>query len=295
MAAPISDFSFNQIFRYEPGYVFIQSVCKEFFVSYHLFFFIISVISIGLYGILIWKYSAYPFLSVLIYICVFFVTREMIIIRYGCATSITLLALINFSDGKILKSIFWASVASLFHYTVLTFIIMFLLFFLFRKFNEIKIMETIIIISSIIALFGISIFKIGELIFNSNVLPQYLVYAFGKGMQYIGAQNSGINKRIVFYLPLIYFYKKCNTTMRLKGYYFIFLFSLFMLIEFTQAVELQRIGQLYIVIFLIFIPMLLLRVKRRYYQLLYSYIAIYVLYTFIRVSFLGESGSIVKW
>jgi hypothetical protein len=219
----------------------------------------------------------------------------MIIIRYGCATSIVLLALINFSNGKILKFIFWAFVASMFHYTALTFSILFCIFLFFRKFNRTKIMEIIVFIAIPFALVGISIFRAGELLVSMNILPSYLNYALGKGMQYIGVQNAGINKRIIFYLPIIYFYKKCETSVQLKNYYFVFLFAILMLIEFTQAIELQRIGQLFSVVILMFLPLLLLHIKKRYYRLLYSYTMIYALYMFIRVSFLSEGGSIVKW
>jgi hypothetical protein len=288
MASPISEFTLNQVFYFEPGYMLIQSLCKQLTKSPTLLFSLISIISIGLYGLLIWRYSPYPFLSIFIYFCVFFYTNEMIIIRYGCSTAIMLLSLIKLADGKIFKSILWAVVSSLFHYTALSYII---LIFFFLVIKKLKIMEYITYIAFPFAIIGITGFQLADFIFRSNILLSYFQTALSKGIQYVNIEEAYGYKRILMYLPVIFFYKQCSKSHILKNNYFIILFALFMMIELSQASTLGRIGQMYISIIIVFVPMILSNINQRYYQILYIYIIGYTLYMFIRISFL-HSGEL---
>jgi hypothetical protein len=128
------------------------------------------------------------------------------------------------------------------------------------------------------------------------VLPAYLHSAISKGMKYLAIEEAFGYKRILMYLPIIFFYKQCSKSEILKNGYFIILFSLLMMIELNQAITLGRIGQLYITMIVVFMPMLLSKIKRQYYQILYVYIIGYALYMFIRISFFNSGGGVnFKW
>jgi hypothetical protein len=206
-----------------------------------------------------------------------------------------LLALIQLSRDKKLKFILCSIIASLFHYTSLTFLLLFSLLLLIPKSNRIKIMETLIIIAFLFALLGFSILEAGIFLSEKNILPSYFQYALSKGMHYVELESSSRGyKMLLLYRPIVYFYRKCVKNISLNNNYFIFLFTLLMLIEFNLS-ELVRIGQLYIVIIIIFLPMLLSKIKRNYYQLLYMYIIIYTIYMFMRISFFNTTGRMVRW
>jgi hypothetical protein len=292
-APPISQFVLNNNYWLEPGYRIVQSLCKQFTDLPFLHFFIISVISICLYGFIIWNYSPYPFLSLFLYLSIYFLTREMIVIRYGCSSAIMLLSLIYYSKSKIFISFLIAIIASLFHYSALTYILFLILAMLFSKFNKIKIMENIVFLGFVFSILGFSLVNIGIILFSSGILPIYFNAALSKGMNYLEESSRGY-KAILMYLPFIYFYKKSSKNVILKKYFFIFLFALFMMIEFTLG-TMGRIGSMYMTIIVVFLPILLSKVQRKYYQLTYIYSIVYALYMFVRISFFNAGGAVVRW
>jgi hypothetical protein len=293
-APPISQFTFHQTFVFEPGYSIIQSICKQFTNNYFFLFLVISIISIGLYGFLIWKYSPYPFLSIFLYYCVFFITREIVVIRYGCSSALMLMALTLLIEGKIFKSSLWAIAAFLFHYTSLTYIAVLCTWLLLKRVKKIRIMETIIGIAFPLALLGITVLGIGVLLYEAHILPPFFQYALSKGMQYLEMQPGRGYKGMVLYVPILYFYRKCKKDYLIKSYYFIFLFAFFMMFELNQAAELGRIYLLYMTTIILFMPILLSKITKKYYQLLRSYILIYSVYMFIRVIF-ADGERVIVW
>jgi hypothetical protein len=153
-------------------------------------------------------------------------------------------------------------------------------------------MESIIYISFPLAIIGITGFQIINFVFNSNIFPSYFHTAISKGIQYIAIEDAYGYKRVLMYLPIIFFYKQCSKSGALKNNYFIILFALFMMIELNQATTLGRIGQMYVSVVILFLPMLLSKINRRYYQILYIYIVGYSLYMFVRISFFNSGGGI---
>jgi hypothetical protein len=285
---PISRFSYPN-FSLEPGFVLIISICKEFTDSPSLLFLVISIIALGSYGALIWKYSPYPFLSIFIYYCWFFYMREMIIIRFGVASAIMLLSMIRLSENKIFKSLFWAVIASLFHYTALTYIVILGFWILFSKLKKIKIMETFLLISFPLAIAGITILKIAELVYSLQVLPIFFQAAMFKGMQYIDKIESRSLKVVLLYLPIFYFYRKCRKDIFFNNFYFIFLLAFFLTFELTAAFELGRIPMMYMTTLVLFLPIMLSKIKKSKYYLLYSYTMILVIYYFVRICFFQKA------
>lgn len=271
-------------FYFEPGYVLLESIISYLGFNYTVLFFIMSSVSISIYGFIFWKYSPYPFLSLFIFMSIAYITQIVVIIRYGLASSIMLLALMNYIYGHNKRFLCLCIIATFFHYTSLTFVLLFPFFFVKHK---IKVVIFLVAIGGLLSLLNITILDIVLLI--SNFLPNYLQYALSKGTQYLGMQGSAGFKQLLLYIPVFFFITKVRYYSDIyKNCCFIFLFAIFLMLEFSQAADFARINKMYLSVIYYLFPLLLTLLPRPYFKLFYKYIIIYCLYMFLRISFFNS-------
>ncbi|UIN01631.1 EpsG family protein [Yersinia ruckeri] len=84
----------------DPLFFIISSMIKSFNLDVYLLFVSFSLLSILIYSWCFSRFSVYPFLSLFIYYCHGFITKEMTQIRAGLASALILLALCILSKRK---------------------------------------------------------------------------------------------------------------------------------------------------------------------------------------------------
>lgn len=294
-AKSFSDFFSIETFRYEPGYTFLEFLIKDIFDDYSILFFIISFVSLTLLGNIIQKYSPYPFISLFIYISLFYFKRDIITIRYGISCVFMLAGIMSFIDKERIKSYIWIILSFLFHYTALSGLFFFLIYYFFK--NRIHTLEIIIIYAFPFAILGITILSI--IIKVQSYLPPFFQYAISKGIAYLGEEDSGGFKQVLLYIPFCFIihYIKLLKSNRINGLYITLLFAIFMMIELNQVATFSRVNQMYLTSIIILVPLVLKQIKhKKNFLLLYSYTIILSMYMFVRMSFFNSGGFInVYW
>lgn len=276
-------------FFYEPGYSFFQSLFKTFFPDNPtLFFLFIAMLSIISYATIIWKHSKMPFFSLFIYISFFYLTREIIVIRYGLSCAFMLVALSYYLQNYKVKFIVSSIFSFLFHYTALSVVLLLCIYIIPKEKRE-KTLEFIVLLSFILYIVHISFLNV--IVYITPLLPDFFSYAINKGLRYLDLENSYGIKQILPLMPYCYILYKRKKYKGIKDYYCILLFIMFLMLQFNQAVTLARIGQMYLVIIVILIPFIIKSVCKRS-NMIILYTVIYCLYTFIRTTFLNSGGFI---
>lgn len=287
-ARNLSDFFNIENFYFEPGYVLLESLISTLGLSYHFLFATVAFISIIIYGYIFWKYSPYPFLSLFIFISIAYITQIVVIIRYGLSTAIMFIALLQYIQKKHGRFLLIAILATLFHYTALTFVL-FIPFYFIE--NKNKFILWLLFFGSIFYIVNITIFDL--VYYINNILPPYFQFALSKGLQYVGEQSEAGIKQLFLYIPILFFLLKIKTDkVEYKEMLFIFLLSLFMMIEFSQAEDLSRINKMYLSIVYLFYPTCLSLIDKKYASLFYLFIILYCLYMFFRISFFNSGVQI---
>lgn len=294
-AEPLAEFFSANNFRFEPGYTFLESFTKHTFDNYTILFFIISFISLFLLGKLIWKYSPYPFLSLFIYVSLFYFKRDIITIRYGLSCIFMLIGILELIENKNKKFYFWIILSFLFHYTALSAILFVFIYKLFK--NKPKLLELITIYAFPLSVFGITILSL--IIYSQEILPPLLSYAISKGTSHLENEESAGFKQIIPYIPfcILLHILNLNRTRYIKGLYITFLFALLMMIELNQAATFSRVNQMYLTCIILFFPIMLKTIRKNSnFWILYSYIMLFCFYMFFRISFFNSGGFInVEW
>jgi len=292
--APGFDDFFNlSNFRYEPGYVALERTTKIFSTEYLLLFSIVSILTLVPLAFLIKRYSPYPFLSLFIYIACFYFKRDIITIRFALSCIIMLIAIIQLSKSNYKKSLIFAFIAFLFHYTALSYILYLPLFKILynQKIRTVMIMLLCLFALSII---GITLFSIIEK--TAKYLPGILALAVNKGISHLGNEQEAGFKQIIPYLPILAFIYKHNSSLLYKGLAVTFIFALLCMIEFNQSATFSRLNQMYLTVIVLLYPLLLKRINKRNFKILYTYIIIFGIYTFVRMTFFNTGGFInIYW
>ena len=110
-----SDYSY---IYFEKGYIFLMKICNFIGLSFQGFLMIVNFLILIPIYIFIRKYSKYPFLSVIMYICYMFFEFNLTGIRQAIASSIVLFGIIVLIESKkyrLLKYIVIIYLATLFH------------------------------------------------------------------------------------------------------------------------------------------------------------------------------------
>lgn len=294
-AVDINSFFSIPIFRYEPGYVLLEIIIKSITDNVNVLFFIISIISLSLLGKIIWQYSPYPFLSIFIYVCMFYFKRDIITIRYGISCVFMLMAIVSLYNNSNKKFILWSMVSFMFHYTAFSVILFYVYYYFFE--NRIKDVQIVLLILFVFSILGITILSIIKVL--PNFLPPFFAYAITKGLSHLGNEVSVGFKQIVPYLPFCLIVNKLRIYRidKIKVLYLTFLFSILMMIELNQSATFSRVNQMYLTIIVLFFPFLINYIKKKNnFLVVYSLIMVFSIYMFVRISFFNSGGFInVYW
>lgn len=280
-------------FRFEPGYVALERTSKLITGEFSLLFTIVSVLTLLPLSYIIKRYSPYPFLSLFIYVACFYFKRDIITIRFALSCVMMLISIIQLSKENYSKSAIFAVIAFLFHYTALSY-----LFFLpvYRILYHQKISSIIIILLCLFAfsIVGVTLLNIIEKTYKH--LPGILSLAVGKGIRYLGNEQEAGFKQIVPYLPILLFICKRNVSPLYNGLVVTYLFAMLCMIEFNQAATFSRLNQMYLTVIIIFYPIALYRLNKQNFKILYTYVILFSVYTFVRMTFFNTGGFInIYW
>lgn len=102
----------------EPGFVFLLKAFRP-LKDVTFFFLFIATISITLKSTIIYKYSYYPMLSLLLYFCIAYIMNDLGQIRYGLSMSLMLVALIKLAKAEWKKYWIISAFAVAIHYSAL--------------------------------------------------------------------------------------------------------------------------------------------------------------------------------
>lgn len=116
----LTDFSFEEFHRtylgyQEIGFYLLSSGIKTVTSNVHIYFTVVSALTLTVLFLSLRKYSVYPFIGLLVYLSRFFMGREMMQIRAGLAISIVVFALQYIEMRKLKHFIFFVLLASSFH------------------------------------------------------------------------------------------------------------------------------------------------------------------------------------
>lgn len=257
---------FLSLFDKEPFFCLIIEASKLLFadpVRGTFVIFAILGVSLKLYAIK--KISPFPVLSVLVYICFYFILHEMTQIRVGVATAIFLIAIPDIVNKNVRGFLLKTALATMFHYSS---IIMVPLYFLnSKRYNQIF----YILLPFIGILLSMS--SIPSLLFSSVVplLPGFIGYKIN--IYYDLLQMGKIDEIDMYnkyYLSLLglYFFAIVNinkfkdplNTIVIK----IFCWMVFLIYFFSfMPVLFIRLSEFYGVVLLFFLPSLIIIVRQK--------------------------------
>ena len=205
------DYNFSIL---EPSFYLITNVSKFLFNDVVRGVFILYAllgVSLTLYAIK--KNSSFPLLSLMVYICSYFILHEMTQIRVGVATAMFLLAIPDIVNRNLKSFLMKTALAILFHYSAI--IILFTYLLGSKTYTSKTYTKPFYLFLPIIgALFAV--FNVGRFFFTTilNLLPKFLSYKINI---YLDLYKLGVfNKAKVFnnisyiVLLLIYYFAIVN-------------------------------------------------------------------------------------
>jgi hypothetical protein len=247
----------------------------------HTFFLIFAVLGVSLKFLAIKRLSKLPWLSVIVYLSMYFILHEMTQIRVGVAAGIFLLAIPDIYNRNFKKFITKALLASLFHYSA---IIMVPLYFLNPR--KISIIYLLLPITGLLfAYFNLSKMLLTNFV---GILPEFLAYKIRMYLSLLElGEHSKINILNFYYsslLILLYFCLFCYITNKIKFTYDILFIKILSIMLFTfyffspLPVFAFRISEFFGVISIILLPNLVLYFKQK--EILLLLIISYFVYYF---------------
>ena len=270
--------SFNDslsLFKMEPFFCLIVEASKLLFsdpVRGTFVIFAILGVSLKLYAIK--KISPFPVLSVLVYICFYFILHEMTQIRVGVATAIFLIAIPDIVNKNVRGFLLKTALATMFHYSS---IIMVPLYFLNPKRHN-QIFYTLLPCLGIL----LSVTSIPSLLFSSVVplLPGFIGYKINLYLNLIQmGKIDEIDMYNKYYLSLLglYFFAIVNINKFKHPLNIIvikiFCWMVFLIYFFSfMPVLFIRLSEFYGVVLLLLLPSLIIIVREK---LLTSVLVVY--------------------
>lgn len=158
-------------YDYEPGYFLLTKICAHFYMSDHVFFFLIAVLIYPPLMEFFGRYSDSPFVSFLIYCALSLFAYSLGIFRQMIALSICLFATRWIDSNRPVPFAIAIGVAMTFHSSA----ICFALLWFYKRFDVIKFLKIAIPASVGCLIFGRAIALIAV-----KVLPQYAGYIGSK-------------------------------------------------------------------------------------------------------------------
>ena len=162
----LGEYSTNSII--EVGYVFINYSIAAIGGNYLALQILFAYATAGLFAYIAYKYSSYPFISILVYFSLFFLYRDFTQIRFGFSCLVSLLAIICYINGNFFKAFLLYFFASSVHTSSISILILIPIWH-FRK--EISIP---VYVSLIIGSFFLSFMPLVDLTYKFIGLPDQL-------------------------------------------------------------------------------------------------------------------------
>lgn len=111
----------------EPSFLIISDILNSFSLSVMALFFTYAIISVPIHLGAFWRISPIPLTTALIYISYYFMMHEMVQIRAGVASALFLWAMCMYAEGRKWISLSFVLLGTLFHYSAITGIVLFLM------------------------------------------------------------------------------------------------------------------------------------------------------------------------
>lgn len=125
------DYTYKYFDTYmEPGYLFFGAIIRVFTDSYVFLLTSVSVFSIGIAAFYYYRYSYFPFVTLVLFFVHTYLYRDMTQIRSAIAAAIALFLIGQIHKNQHLKIIFTIFFASLFHSAALSYFVVYFLSFI---------------------------------------------------------------------------------------------------------------------------------------------------------------------
>lgn len=277
--ATLSNYSFtDRPYGYsERGFYFLSVVIKTITNDVHVYFLLVSIVTMSLLFFDIRKYSIYPLLGLCCYVARFFCGRNLVQIRAGLSYLIVIWGLQYVYKKQLWKFLLLVFVASLFHQSAWIALPFYFIC------NTIRIKRKHIFIGLAIAFILGAFFQgpISAFVTDSaNDFNVATTYVQGRFIEAKGLGNPMIYFQVVILLVYVYLEKPMS---RIYKYYYVFRngywYSTLILISFCSFTALSgRTSSLFATIEFAIIPSLLYHVPKQYRFL--SFIGIGVVLTY---------------
>jgi hypothetical protein len=254
--------------RVEPFFILIVHIVDKLFNNNLYLFIIYAFLGISLKFFAINRLTTLPMLSVLIYFSGFFLLFDMTQIRAGVAAGILLLCIEPIKERKLGKFLILVVLASLFHYSALSFIPF---YFLRGDSLNIKLYVFLIPVSYIIYYSKVNLF------FFTNYIPIQLVQIKMNSYFHHATVDSSINvfnmvhlsRCILAYLFLWKWKLMSDSNIYIILLIKIYFIALFIFVAFGSVPGFSsRISELLLVVEIILIPYLAVIMKPKYLSVL---------------------------
>ncbi|WP_434931431.1 EpsG family protein [Shewanella sp. HL-SH5] len=197
----ISVFKFSDLKYYygEIGFVYLVSLLKYFSIPFVAFTLVLSFISIALKSYFYAEFNKNAFYSISMYLCLYFILVEFIVIRWSVAVAFILVGYCFIFSKKYIYGMFFLLCSSVFHYFSLMFIVLSLFinrFFSFRLY--LVSILSVTFVSSLLSLLDLSFISS----FDTNISTTIAFYVLEKDTE-IGLISRA---KVFIYAVIILFY-----------------------------------------------------------------------------------------
>lgn len=251
----LSGLSWTDLFQYgwEPGYLAYNKIISLFFSDEQALLVVTAILTTTGYAMFICRYSKIPWLSFFLFICLAYFSMSISILRQSLAMVIILNSLKYVLERKKLKYFFSVGLASLFHMTALVCVLIYF-------FPKLKISITNFVILLLVSFVIVRVFG-----------QELLAYMLLTKESYIGLVESGQGYAM---LLLLTFVTSCGLLISKieseEDRLFVHLMIIACCLQFfaTQFSLLARIVSYFAVAMIIFIPNVIISLRRAEYRLL---------------------------
>lgn len=270
MTDPIDMYMFSLEYKYEIGYMLFIKLCNYFF-NFQTFLIFYACILICLYLLCILKYSQNIYISVLLFIVIFF-DQSIFVLRQHLAIAIVLLSIKYIIKRDIIKFLIITSIAFLLHKSS---IVWYFVYFVYGIKDEKKIIWIVFLSTA----FFFCVFN--NLSYINNFLS--LGYATYINESEITSQYKLTNLFIIAYIFIIYYITNKKIMFK-DGYYK--LFSLLLILDLIlnltgyKTILLSRFLLYYNISLLFVIPMTYNKINNMILKYLYL-LSIIVIFTYV--------------
>lgn len=209
-------------YRFEILYTLLNSSIKFFTENYRVVFLICSIISISCISKFNYKYSPYPFFSMLYFLYKLFIYGNLVAVRQSVAIGLFLISIKYIEENKFYKYLIINIIGSCFHSSALILIPFFFIRKIdFKKVNLIKLISftllMMVISSPLLKIFA----YISRYILPMNISNK--IYSYTYSVYFTNASLLNIVEAVGIVALLYIFYKEDRNNIIIKGSYINFM------------------------------------------------------------------------